>query len=88
MKNLKKHLISLRLLTLRDGKARGKYLQKTGVFKSFGDNVWWQPYRIPVQPNLIKIGDNVNIATEVIFVEHDIIHVLFNNQFSKKSGGG
>lgn len=58
MKNLNKQIINLRLLTLRDGLKRGEYLKKKKIFKEFGDNVYWQPFKIPTQPSLVKIGNN------------------------------
>ncbi len=84
MKNIHKQLINLRLLTLKNGAVRGNYLKKKNIFKSFSENVWWQPYKIPTQPKLVKIGNNVNIATEVLFMEHDIIHVMLNNSCKVK----
>ena len=64
-----------------NGIKRGKYLEKKKIFKSFGNNVWWQPYKIPTQPQLVKIGNNVKIATEVLFMEHDIINNLLNIKY-------
>ena len=29
----------------------------------------------------MKIGNNVNVATEVLFMEHDIIHRMLNKKF-------
>jgi len=82
MKNLKKQLINFRLLLTRNGIQRGEYLKKKKVFKFFGDNVWYQPYKIPTQPHLVKIGNNVKIATEVMFLEHDVMHSLLNIKYN------
>ena len=82
MKHLTKQLINLRLLFIRDGMSRGKYLKKKNIFKEFGNNVWYQPYKIPPQPKLIKIGNNVRIATEVLFLEHDVVGGLLNIKYN------
>ena len=82
MKNITKQLINLRLLFTRNGIKRGKYLKKKKVFKEFGDNVWWQPHKIPAQPKLVKIGNNVRIATEVLFLEHDVLGGLLNIKYN------
>ena len=87
MNYIKKQIITLRLLTLRNGIKRGEYLHKKRIFKEFGEKVWYQPYKIPTQPKLIKIGDNVKIATEVLFMEHDIIHIMLNDICSLRGGG-
>jgi len=80
MKNIKKQLIVLRLLLTRNPIKRANYLKKKNIFKEFGDDCWYQPIKIPTQPKLIKIGNNVKIATEVLFMEHDIIHNMFNKK--------
>lgn len=73
MKNMLKKMINIRLLTISSPIKRAEYLRKKSIFKEFGENVWYQPYKIPTQPKLVKIGNNVKIATEVLFMEHDII---------------
>ena len=52
-----------------------KHKQK---FHHIGDNLFWQPRKFPADPELISIGNNVKIASGVIFVNHDILHNLFN----------
>lgn len=87
MKVSKKTWINLRLMMIRGGIRRGRYLQTKEVFKSFGENVWWQPFKIPSNPEVISVGDNVNVATEVLFLDHDIIHVMLNNMRPRLGGG-
>lgn len=84
MDNCKKKIINLRLLTLRNGVKRGEYLRKSNIFKNFGKNVWWQLYKIPTQPRLVKIGNNVKIATEVLFIEHDVVSEMLNIKYNKR----
>ena len=91
MESRKRLFITLKLLLIRNPVKRGNYLKKRGIFKEFGDNVWYQPYKIPTQPKLVKIGQGVKIATEVLFMEHDIIHTIFNetdsnNHYSEHMG--
>ena len=54
------------------------YLKKHNVFAHLGKNVFYQCRRIPVEPNLVKIHDNVAIAADVSIIPHDIIHMVFN----------
>lgn len=59
---------------------RSKYLKKhKDQFHSFGDNVFWQSRKFPADPEYISIGNNVKIASDVVFVNHDVIHSMFNH---------
>ena len=82
MNNVTKKIINLRLLFTKNGMKRGKYLKNKNIFEEFGDNVWWQPYKIPAQPKLVKIGNNVRIATGVLFLEHDVFGGLLNIKYN------
>lgn len=65
------------MLNLHRGSvARGRYLKK--VFASCGDNVRFQVRTIPLYPELIKLGNNINISTGVKLVTHDAIHLVYN----------
>ena len=63
--------------------SRVKYLKKHRVFAELGDKVFYQSRKIPVEPYLVKIHNNVAIAADVDLIPHDIIHMVFNN-ISKK----
>lgn len=71
---------------LPTSKARINYLKKHKVFAELGDNVFYQTRRIPVEPNLVKIHNNVAIAADVRIVPHDIIHMVFNKMPNTKGG--
>ena len=66
--------------------ARIKYFRKHKVFAMLGENVFYQSRRIPVEPYLVKIHNNVTIAADVFIIPHDGIHMVFNN-CPKISGG-
>ena len=36
--------------------------------------------KIPLYPKLISMGNNVWIASDVLFVPHDVIHRMLNNK--------
>ena len=47
--------------------------------------------KIPLYPNLISIGNNVRLASNVTFVTHDVTHIMLNampenQQFVEKLG--
>lgn len=64
---------------LPSSKKRIEYLRKHKVFAELGENIFYQCRRIPVEPYLVKIHNNVAIAADVTIVPHDIIHMVFNN---------
>lgn len=85
MKKYKRTLLSKGIFyLLPTSRLRIKYLRKHQVFSELGENIFYQSRRIPVEPNLIKIHNNVAIAADVCLVPHDIIHMVFNN-ISEKS---
>lgn len=64
----------IRISFMKNGFQRAAYLKRKNVFASMGENCFWQPRNIPPEAKLIKIHDNVVIASEVLFVNHDVIH--------------
>lgn len=61
-----------RMLTIRDGVKRTAYLKKRNVYAGIGENVMIQSRKIPLYPELIRIGNNVRMASNVLFVTHDV----------------
>ena len=54
------------------GSMRTNFLRKHKIFAKMGENVFYQPKIYPVDAEMIKIHNNVVIATNVRFVMHDI----------------
>lgn len=86
MKRLKKYLICAYLSLSGSGAKNGKFLKKHHIFKSVGENLFWRTRIVPPKPQLISIGSNVKIATEVYFCNSDVLHLLFNDMCG--GGGG
>lgn len=63
---------------------RGRWLKKHHIFAECGDNVRYQIRKIPICPELIKIGNNVNISTGASLMVHDAIHLIYNSLPDKK----
>ncbi len=79
---------TLRLCFIFNGGGRAEYLRKHQVFASMGKSCDYMPRKVPLYPNLIKIGNHVNISTNVSFVTHDVIHMIVNSdalQTTKKA---
>lgn len=80
----KKILIIFRLSITNSGIKKANYLKKLNTFKKFGENNFWYSRIIPTDMNLISIHNNVNIATDVYFCTHDVLHDLFNKDEKTK----
>lgn len=70
---------------------RAAYLKKHDVFRHVGDNCMTMFRKIPLYPKLISLGDNVWIASDVLFVTHDVIYQMLNyklggNEFREHLG--
>ena len=62
---------------------RSRYIKKhEHMFKHIGYGLMWQPRSFPSDPELISIGDNVMIAANVSFVNHDICSAMLRRKYS------
>lgn len=75
----KKQLRRIRVALIFESKKRTKYIIKKKIFKSVGDNFFFQPRFIPSDPELIKFHNNVTVASGVTFINHDLIHNVMKN---------
>ncbi|NLJ93948.1 MAG: acyltransferase [Clostridiaceae bacterium] len=76
---LKRLLLSVCLLFLPFARWRAAFLRKLRVFHHIGEKVTIQSRKIPLYPELISIHNNVSLASGVLFVTHDVIHVVLQN---------
>ena len=84
----KRLIETLRLYTIRGAKNRADYMRKKCIFASIGENCTIMKRKPPLYENLIRLGNNVHIASNVSFLTHDITHNVLNNLDSVKSVGG
>ena len=68
----------IRLILSGGGNTRAKYLHKKNILGSIGENVFYQPYRLPSEPELLFLGNNVQITAGVLFITHDIVCGMLN----------
>lgn len=79
-------------MTIRSGEKRARLYKKNNLFGSIGDNVMIQDFRLPYNPKLVFIGNNVRLASNVTMITHDVIHNMLNNipcsegKFEEKTG--
>ena len=84
-RSLKRHLREKRMMKVKyllvcalGKKSRAKWLKDNDVFASMGENVLFQPTKLPNEPKLIKLHNNVRIASNVTFYTHDVINTVFS----------
>lgn len=69
------------------GKHRVTYLKENRIFGFLGENVLFQPVKLPNCTQRIKIHNNVKIAADVTFYEHDVINSVFSEMDKAPYGG-
>ncbi len=77
---LKKYWHSIRLLLCGEGYARAEYIRKHNLFGAMGKDCYFHPFLMPGDPKSIFIHDNVKIASNVTFINHDIANAMLNKK--------
>lgn len=62
-------------------KNKEKWIKKHNVFYECGEHILFQPRKLPNDPKLIKLHNNIAIAAEVCFENHDVIHYIIENMY-------
>ncbi len=75
---MNKKVIMLNLLLKKDGFKRAEFLKKHNVFKYQGNDCFYHPFKIPTEPELLILHNNVSIATNVTFLTHDVTCFVFD----------
>ena len=75
----KRKLLLLRLMLAGGGYRRAAYLKKIRHFHSQGEHCFFVPYNYGTEPHLISFGDNVFVASDVRFVNHDVTAMMFRH---------
>lgn len=71
-------MLQLFLLTIvGKNHKKAKVIERSRLFREFGEGGYWHPFWLPTCPELISIGRNVTVAADVRFYEHDICHRMF-----------
>ena len=75
---------SARLCLIFNSVKRAEYIRKHHVFANMGENCMVMFRKLPLYPKQISFSDNVWIASNVIFITHDVIHHMLNNKYHTK----
>lgn len=74
-----------RFMCMRNGWKRAEYLKKNNILAEQGEGVYFYSRKLPADPKLLKLHNNVIIATEVSFINHDRIDLLIRGMGEKQS---
>lgn len=69
---------TLRLWSMMSSKKRVAYLKKKNIYGYIGENVLIMDRKVPLYAKLIRIHNNVKLASNVTFVTHDVTHTMLN----------
>lgn len=75
---MNRKLIVLQLWLKRDGVQRAEFLRKNNVLYEMGEHCYWHPRKVPSEPYLLKLHNNVVVAADVSFHTNDVMEHMFN----------
>ena len=78
---------SFRLLICRTASKRAAYLKKHNLLGGIGENCRWGPWRMPLYPKLIKLGNNVVVHKKAVFMTHDMMNWFLSGCYPDKDFG-
>ena len=70
--------VRLKIALMKSALTRTKYIVNHKIFAETGDNFFFQPRIIPINTEYIKFHNNVAVATNVTFVNHDVSQKIWN----------
>lgn len=79
VRKIKRYWIMFRLMFFKHGMFAAEYIKKKKIFGKFGENCGWHSKKIPSEPELVFIHNNVHVSADVRFITHDIICDMFNH---------
>ena len=80
----KRLMNQLKMFMINNPYKRADFMRTYGILYAVGENVSFQPRKIPLYGQLIKIGDNTIIGTGVTLVTHDAYSDVYNQYHDEK----
>lgn len=71
---------TLRLWTIRGDSARAKWAGEHKVYGAMGENVAIMDRKVPLYAKMIRFHNNIQVASNVSFITHDVLHVIINRR--------
>jgi len=79
LKRFKRYMLMLRLTLSTNGLKKSDLVKKANLFGQYGEKNYWFPRVLPAEPHLVKIHNNVHVASGVYFCTHDVMQRMFDN---------
>ena len=76
---LKQAFLKFRFRMIPSARKRTQFIRKHNLFAGIGKPALWQPHDLPSDMKCVKIHNNVIVAADVIFVNHDMFYNIFNH---------
>ncbi len=77
---IKRYYLQIKLILIRSGWKKAKYLKKKKIFHHIGENCYYNPNILPAEPFLVSLHDNVIISAGVRIITHSADHIMFNQE--------
>lgn len=74
----KRLVLAMRLYLIRGTRKREAFFRSKQIFGEMGENITITDRRLPLYPKLIKLHNNVKLASNITFATHDITHSMLN----------
>lgn len=78
-------LTKARIALMSSGK-RTRFLAESGLFAGFGKDCYWCSRKIPEEPYMVKLHNNVVISANVNFITHDVINDMLARMIGAEPG--
>ena len=76
--------IYLHVVAISDPAKKADWLRKHNVFHYMGEKVIYKTTKLPAEPFLVAIHDNVIVAADVRLVTHSLTSTVFNNKTNSR----
>lgn len=70
----------IRMLTIRDGWKKCRYMKKHHILAEIGEDCYYQSNILPAEPFLVHLHNNVAISAGVRLVTHSALNTVFNHE--------
>lgn len=81
---LRRYYRQIKMITIRDGWKKAKWLKKHKIFNMIGENCYYTPNILPAEPFLVELHNNVVISAGVRLITHSAVHCVFNGEDGNK----
>ena len=77
---IRRYWRQLKMLTIRDGWKKCRYIKRNHIFAEIGENCYYQSNILPAEPFLVHLHNNVAISAGVRLVTHSALNTVFNHE--------